>query len=170
VVVLLRCASSALPDSVNYGISGTITGVPNAGNVPFLLTFSEPVMSTSLDTTVTVAGIASGSIINVPGAEVRFCSKADEGLLNVIFNVNNNSYDFNFLGPQIYSGNNAPFTLLTGTFPATSATVVKLNNTFLAISGSTVTATTATPEPATLALLGFGLCGIGALRKKIRLG
>jgi hypothetical protein len=88
----------------------------------------------------------------------------------VIFNVNNNRYDFNFLGPQIYSGNNAPFTLLTGTFPATSATVVKLNNTFFAIFGSTVTATTtATPEPATLPLLGFGLCGIGALRKKMRL-
>ena len=88
MVVLLSCASSALPDSVNYSISGTVTGVANAGNVPFLLTFSEPARLTSLETTVTVAGIACGSIINVPGAEVQFFSKADEGLLNVIFNVN----------------------------------------------------------------------------------
>ena len=76
-------------------------------------------------------------LINAPGAEVQFFSKADEGLLEVIFDLDGNNYDFNFLGPQIYSGNTAPFSLLTGTFLATSGTVRLNNSTLYQLSGGT---------------------------------
>ena len=118
--------------------------------------------------TLTLEGIV---IPNIQPAEVEFFSAPDMGLFDITATMGA-TVTFQFFGAQSYSGT-GPFTLLPGTFPLSSSLGFgdvlifgKFAGTF---SGGTVTATTATPEPATLALLGSGLFAMGGLRRKKRL-
>jgi PEP-CTERM motif len=98
----------------------------------------------------------------LPGSTVFFFSLADLGLFDIGFDFAGNTFLVQFFGPQLYSGTSAPFTLLTGTFLATSGDVIENDAETSTLSSGKVIA----PEPATLALLGFGIVGIGALRRK----
>ncbi|MGB8321980.1 MAG: PEP-CTERM sorting domain-containing protein [Candidatus Acidiferrum sp.] len=152
-------ASSAFADGVDYTITTSVMGTPTA------FAFSEPSTISSLDTTTDVN--VEGSLF--PSSEVIFYSQAQAGLLDVIFDIGTDSYDFAFFGPQIYSGN-GPFTLLTGTFPISSGLLYFDGAPVADLSGGSVTATpTAAPEPATFALLGSGLFAVGFFRRKLRL-
>lgn len=163
-IVFLTFASSTLADSVNFTVASTVAGQS------FTLTFSEPSTLGSLSTFTTVDYSTLGSTTACTGAEVDFYSLADGGLFDIYLNGGVDTV-FEFAGEQSYSGTSAPFTLLTGIFPISFGDIVE-NGTLADISGGTVTATavtTATPEPATLALLGSGLFAIGVLRRKKRL-
>jgi len=163
-VVLLGGASSAFADggTVNY------TATSSAEGEPFTITFSEPGTITSLITTTTVDLSAGGSNTVLPGSEVQFFDLAQSGLFNVDFSLGGNSFVVEFFGAQSYSGSSSPFTLLTGTFPVTGGVIiVDGGEDEVPLSGGTVTAVKS-PEPVSLAMLGFGLAAIGALRKRTR--
>lgn len=158
-LVFFVFASSAFADGVDY------TAITSVAGTPFAFAFSEPSTISSLDTTTDVN--VEGAIF--PSSEVVFVSTSQLGLLDVIFDIGSDSYDFAFFGPQIYSGN-GPFTLLTGTFPVSGGIFYFDGSKVADLTGGSVTATpTAAPEPATFALLGSGLFAVGFFRRKLRL-
>jgi PEP-CTERM motif-containing protein len=162
-VVLLGGASAAFADGgkVNY------TATSSAEGESFTFTFSEPGTISSLTTTTTV-DLSEGTLnVVLPGSEVQFFDLGESGLFNIDFDLGGNSYIVEFFGPQIYSGSSSPFKLLTGTFPVTGGYIILDGEDEVALSGGSVTAV-GTPEPASLAMLGFGLAAIGALRRKAR--
>jgi hypothetical protein len=164
IVVLLGGASSAFADggNVNY------TATSSADGQSFTFTFSEPSTITSLVTTTTV-DLSAGSLnVVLPGSEVQFFDAAESGLFNVDFTLGGDSYEVEFFGAQIYSGLGSPYTLLTGAWPVTGGEFVVDGEEVACLSGGSVNAVAA-PEPASLAMLGFGLFAVGALRKKARL-
>jgi hypothetical protein len=166
-ILFLCFASSAFADGIDYTATSSLSGSS------FTFTFSLPSTLTSLDTAATV-NFTEGSLnlTNLP-ATVVFFSAADKGLFNILVTIEGTD-TFEFFGSQIYSGTGSgPFTLLPGTFPLSASLgygdVMVNGHTVADLVGGTVTATTATPEPTTLALLGSGLFAIGALRRKKRL-
>ena len=161
-LVFFVFASSAFADGVDYTVTTSIMGTPIT---PIAFAFSEPSTISSLDTFTDVN--VEGALF--PNSEVIFYSQAQAGLLDVIFDIGTDSYDFAFFGPQIYSGN-GPFTLLTGTFPICNGILSIDDSPVADLTGGSVTATpTAAPEPATFALLGSGLFAVGFFRRKFRL-
>jgi PEP-CTERM motif len=158
-LVFFVFASSAFADGVDYTATTSVAGTP------FAFAFSEPSTISSLDTITDVN--VEGALF--PSSEVVFYPKSQAGLFDVIFNIGADTYDFSFFGPQIYSGN-GPFTLLTGTFPVCNGFLTVDGSQVADLTGGSVTATpTATPEPATFALLGSGLFALGFFRRKFRL-
>jgi hypothetical protein len=159
-LVFFVFASSAFADGVDYTVITSVEGST------FVFAFSEPSTISSLDTVTDVN--VEGTLF--PSSEVVFYPQIQSGLFDVIFNLGADTYDFSFFGPQIYSGN-GPFTLLTGTFPICNGSSLSIDGSQVAdLDGGSVTATpTATPEPATFALLGSGLFALGFFRRKVRL-
>jgi PEP-CTERM motif len=169
-IVLLAFASGALADTINYTATGTITGGDS-----FTFTFSEPGTLASLDTSTTATFTEGSLTLTGLPAEVIFFSAADSGLIDIVVTLEGVTQTVEFFGDQIYSGT-GPFTLLTGTFPTSASLgfgdILDANDNVIATldGGSVVaTSTTAAPEPATLALLGSGLFGLAAVRRKKRL-
>ena len=161
-LVFFVFASSAFADGVDYTVTTSIMGTPIT---PIAFAFSEPSTISSLDTFTDVN--VEGALF--PNSEVIFYSQAEAGLLDVIFDIGPDTYDFSFYGPQIYSGN-GPFTLLTGTFPICNGILSIDDSPVADLTGGSVTATpTAAPAPATFALLGSGLFAVGFFRRKFRL-
>jgi hypothetical protein len=168
-IVLLAFASGTFADTINYTATSSIMGQS------FTFTFSEPGTVASLDT-FTTANLTVGSVTltGLP-VQVTFFPAELDGLLNIIVNLGGKTETVEFFGDQIYSGT-GPFSLLTGTFPLSAilgfGDVLDANGNLLAnLDGGSIVATSATavPEPATLALLGSGLFGLAALRRKKRL-
>ena len=116
-------------------------------------------------TTFTTATFTEGGVSKVlPGTEVQFFDSALSGLFDVDFALGGNAFQFEFGGGQSYTGT-GPYALTAGRFPIAIGDVIKNGNLQAFLYGGRVTAV-ATPEPMTLAMLGFGLAGLGVLRKK----
>jgi hypothetical protein len=160
-VMFLAGASAAFADgsSINYTV--TSTALPGG---PFTITFAEPGTLSSL-TTFTTATFTEGGISKVlPGTEVQFFDFASSGLFDVDFSLGGNAFQYEFGGGQSYTGT-GPYSLTAGRFPIAIGDVIKNGNFEGFLLGGRVRAV-ATPEPMTLAMLGFGLAGLGILRKK----
>jgi hypothetical protein len=171
-IVLLALASGALADTINYTATGTSLGQS------FTFTFSEPGTVTSLDTLTTVTFTDGTTTLTGLPATVSFFPADMGGLIDVFVSLGGAPVTVEFFGDQIYSGTDpGPFTLLTGTFPLSAifgfGDIFDSNNNLVTdFDGGSViasSATTAAPEPATLAMLGSGLFGLAALRRKKRL-
>jgi len=172
--------STASADSIQYVATstysaGTAATTYSAPSTTFSFSFTEPDTLTSLTTTSIplTFTLGSGPATSLTGT-VKFFDTTGGGLFTISALVGITNYQWEFFGPQIFSGS-GPYTLSTGIFPV-SGPGVSTSALFLGsgfggnFSGGTVTATVVTsPEPSSLILLALGLSGLllVALRKRI---
>jgi hypothetical protein len=159
-ILFLTC-TSAFADSVTYTVSG-------AGKA-FDLSFTEPTTLTSLDTFVPVTFTATGK--TKKDAEVTFFDLGDSGLFDITFENKKHVKVISFIGPQIFTDNgDGTFTLEGGVFGIDGGDIVKDGNLGKFFEGSPATVVTGKlkimPEPSSLLMLGLGLAGVLALRRK----
>ena len=161
-ILFLTC-TSAFADSVTYTVSG-------AGD-KFDLSFTEPTTLTSLDTFVPVTFTATGK--TKKDAEVTFFDDgADGGLFDITFtNKKGGIKIISFVGPQIFVDNgDGTFTLEGGLFDIGGGAIFKDGNVGKFFMGSPATVVKGQlkimPEPSSLLMLGLGLAGVLALRRK----
>ena len=163
-------ASRAAADTLNFTVTSSVEGIP------FTISFTEPSTINSLTPPLTSATLNS-PVLNFtdPATFVEFFPTSQAGLFNLDMSDGIETFDFEFFGPQSYSGT-GPFTLLTGTFPlgangTTGFLTQGDEEPFPLDPGGKVVVTggTSTPEPGTFALLGLGLTGLAALRRKLRI-
>jgi PEP-CTERM motif len=174
-------ACSAFADTLDFTATSSFNGTP------FTITFTEPSTIPSLITSTAASLTSPVLTFTDPAASITFYSTSDLGLFNIDMHYYGTDLLFEFFGDQSYTGN-GPFNLLTGTFPlfvedepgffaTTGATSFssdpnQCDGTFIPIGHGQVVVSgdpAATPEPGTFALLGAGLAGLVALRRKQRI-
>ena len=163
---------SARADSINYVATSTYTSAStsaySASNTPFKFTFTEPGTLSSLSTSVPFTfTLGSGACCTYSGTgDVTFYSVGQLGLFDISALIGGDTFTWEFFGPQLYTGSNAPYTLQTGTFAVDSSPAGTFSDSKGKYSGSfsggTVVATK-TPEPATLLMLVLGLLFLSPL-------
>ena len=186
LLVFLVATRPALGDGINFKATGTYDSTTSsssfsAPNTTFTITFGEPSTLPSLQTSVPIF-FSLGSLPVFSGVgTVEFFPTTLGGLFDVDLLAGGDEYTWRFFGSQSYSGNSAPFTLLTGTFatmPPGSSSFFDANNNLFgtfegAVVASTVVATStvgSVPEPSSLFLLGAGLLGLGSLFRRQPVG
>ena len=161
--LLFAVAFPSLADQIGYQVTAT----PLSGGATSTFYFVEPSTLASLSTSTTVE-IDSNSIVQYQGpGTVNFVPPGSSE--DLLISLPNGDI-WEFLGPQLFSGASAPFTLPTGNFSLAGALFENFNtNENYYLTGVTVKAFTVpagTPEPSSLALLGIGLLGIGSRHRK----
>jgi hypothetical protein len=174
LVTLSMAGSLARADGIGYTIDGnfspstvgsfTFAFTSPSNSLDSTLSFAAPIDFTMTSGMVTTAIKADGSVSLFPASQ--------NGLLDIEFSSGGIGYLFEFFGntttSQMYSGTNAPFPLLTGTFgtePGLSDAIIASQVFGL---DATIVATSA-PEPSSLILLAAGLLSIPFIRRAARL-
>ncbi len=149
-ITLLVSVGAANADTLQYMVSG------QAGSATFYLQRNPMVTSfSSGDFYVTVNNGSLnllGYSFSLPPYVLEFSNASTGGGFG--FDLPNGA-DFQLTGKQMFTGSDSAPTLSPGTF--------SLFNSWL---GSVTVRVTGVPEPSTLLLLGFGLVGLGLLRKR----
>jgi hypothetical protein len=174
------CLAVAVPpagaNSISYEVTGTydptapITAV-SAPSAPFTLTFTVDVplniVSSTADSFTTTEPLlfSSGALNFTQSANVIFFNTAQSGLFDIEFMVGGTNYTWVLFGQQLFSGSTSNPTLIYGNFTVDSS------KSFFWVPGSMssfpVSGTVgATPEPASLILVGSGLLALARLRRK----
>jgi hypothetical protein len=116
--------------------------------------------------------LGAGTVATTP-ARIRFFTSGIGGLFNIDIADTLSPPDgnpvtgFEFSDGQAFSGTTANPTILTGAYPATSASFISGGAVADSFSGVTVNITaTGTPEPATLAMAAIACCLFGWMRHR----
>jgi hypothetical protein len=171
LVFALLTALNSYAGQVDYTVAGTFSSdVPYtslmAPNQDFKITFSiaTPVQPNFVDSQgfevdsqmTYVSGPVNINLPLYPG----FYYQSQGGLFDLLFYYGSDSYDFSIGGSQLFTGSASSPTLLLGTFPI-ETNILYFDNTYV-LDGTpgTVYATSPTPEPGTLLLLGSAVIGL----------
>jgi len=149
----ILAAAPVYADGIGYEVAVTPT---YGGTLDFF--FAEPSSLDSLTTVGTMVTVESNSVVQYSGWSIIHFTQYTP--VDLMIDLPNGD-DWEFVGPQLFSGDGAPFTLLKGQFSISGGLYENFETTLnYSIKGGTVTAfdvpPAGTPEPSAPVLLSAG--------------